>query len=199
MLAFEIILRTLLPFRSLFSAFFSSFPPLSLILQRSSGSILGDTPIYLSLVPNPIPPHAHRIINLTKAVYWFIDFSVWLCHLSVPKLPTVCRIKFNFLGLELKACYHLALPSCHASPFFLFNTNLPPRNPPTLSLPPFWTLRLCSSSPDTLLIPHSFMPTQAIPTLYDLVHILSHLKGMSARSKEQPSCPPHTLPPASSL
>lgn len=116
MLAFEIILRTLLPFRSLFSAFFSSFPPLSLILQCSSGSILGDTPIYLSLVPNPIPPRAHRIINLTKAVYWFIDFSVWLCHLSVPKLPTVCRIKFNFLGLELKACYHLALPSCPRVP-----------------------------------------------------------------------------------
>lgn len=133
-LAFEIILLTHPPLGYSFSAFFSSFSPLSLKLKCAC-SIRGDIFTYQLPVPNSVPAFAVRG-PLINALYWFKkDFSVQLCHLSVPKLPTTCRIKFNFLSLELKGSYHLVLHFCYTSPFLFFNTNLSPGMPPYSNCP----------------------------------------------------------------
>lgn len=98
-----------------------------------------------------------------------------------------------------KSFPHSAPPFLLHLPISVLQHKPPPGNPITLSLSQFWTFRLCSSSFFVLIYSysptHSFVPIQIIPTLYDLVPILSLLKGMPNHSKEQPSYPPHTFHP----
>lgn len=128
---------------------------LSLWLECLPGSILGDTCTFLTPAPNPILPLALRS-PLINAGYWFTDFSDRLSHLSVPKLSTACRVKFNLFSLELKAFCHLFLPSCYTYHFSSPTQTFPQESHHT----PHWPnsgLRLCSSSFFVLMYPYPLL------------------------------------------